>query len=413
MIVADDLGTDKVAAYAEHPSPPRTPHLDALADEGVLFRNAYTYPSCSPSRAAMLTGQHPRRYGLVQWIRPWADRWELPPSAFTVPDLIGPEGWHTSFAGKWHLGDFNDPGAASHPRRHGWDWFAGSLANLTNSVQTTERPKGYRYWEKAEDGTLTFTDTYATTDTVDDALERLEVMPEPWVLWVSLNAPHEPIHWPPPELNDDFPTGKAAEFDATVEAMDTELGRLLARVDDDVAVVFIADNGTPREGRTAPLDPEHGKATVWEGGANVPLLIAGPWVSEPGESAALVHGMDLFATLGDNAGVDPSVLPDPVSGRSLLPLLEDPNAPGHDVVIAAYAYGNGPGPWDNGCVMAREQRYKVIECRNQGYSVYDLKGRVDDGPSLSDLSADERRAANRLNRELRRWERHTAWKNRL
>lgn len=402
VIVADDLGTDKVAAYAEHPAPPRTPRLDALAAEGVLFRNAYTYPSCSPSRAAMLTGRHPRHYGIVHWIRPWSDHWQLDERAYTVPDLLDErDSWHTSFAGKWHLADFNEPDVALHPTNHGWDWYAGSLANLTNSIQTTDRFKGYEFWEKVRDGGLSWTETYPTTDTVDDAIARLSVMPEPWVLWVSLNAPHEPEHEPPAELITEFDT--INPVNSAIEAMDHEVGRLLDALPDDTAVVFIGDNGTAGRAVTEPWDAEKAKTTVFEGGVNVPLIVAGPWVRKPGESAALVHATDLFATLGDNAGVDPAVLPDPIDGQSWLPLLDDLKAPGRDVAIAAYELSNGPGPW-RGCAMAREERYKVIRCNHGTDLLYDLKGRTDDGKQIVEPSGAERRAQKRLGKALDAWE---------
>lgn len=409
VVVLDDVGTDKIGAYHEHPSPPRTPHLDALAADGVRFTNAIAYPSCSPSRAAMLTGQHPRRWGVVKWIRPWNDRWSLPLEAFTVPDLLHAASppYSTSLAGKWHLVHFDDPDAPSHPQRHGWDWFAGSLANLGNSVTRPEQPTGYDRWEKSVDGAVQLTERYPTTDTVDDGILRMSTSPEPWLVWVSLNAAHEPIHDPPPALLDATapPTHR---IDAAVEALDTELGRLFAATPPGTAIVVVSDNGTATEGVVAPRDPERAKGTVYEGGVNVPLLVAGPWVATPGVSDALVHVVDLFATLGDNAGVDPGTLPHPIAGRSWLPLLADPTRRGHEIVFTAAEHPNGPGPWE-GCVAARSATAKLVRC-DGAEGLYDLRGRDDDGPDRSREPTPELDVAARsLNAALVRWERENTF----
>lgn len=409
VVVLDDVGTDKVGAYAAHPSPPRTPNLDALAADGVRFRHAVAYPSCSPSRTAMLTGHHPRTWGVVRWIRPWTDRWSLTPDAYTVPDLLhdADPPWHASFAGKWHLVHFDDPEAASHPQRHGWDFFAGSLANLGNSVTRPEEPLGYHRWEKSVDGALALVERYPTTDTVDDGIARMAAAPEPWLVWVSLNAAHEPIHDPPPELLDptEPPTHRV---DAAVEALDRELGRLFAAAPPGTAIVVVSDNGTAPEGVEAPGDPDRSKGTVYEGGVNVPLIVAGPWVTRPGVSDQLVHVADLFATLGDNAGVDPRALPLPIAGRSWLPLLADPALPGHDVVFTAAEHPNGPGPW-SGCRAARSVTAKWVRCDEGGDGLYQLAGDGDGPDRSADAPPELAEAGRRLEAALTRWEREVVF----
>lgn len=401
VIVADDVGIDKIAAYRAHPSPPATPNLDALAAEGLLFRNAWSAPTCTPTRVGLVTGQHGRQWGSNRWVHPDED-WQLPVRAFTVPDLLAEAPgarWSHSFVGKWHLTDFGHGDPAMHPLDHGWDWYAGALGNLDKYIGQHDRPGTYRDWQKNDNGVLEWTQTYATTDTVDDAVARLDAMEPPWVLWVSLNAAHVPFTTPPDELAT-VPADPSDpdRLDAIVTAMDAELGRLLAAVPGDATILFLGDNGTTVEGVRPPWDPGQSKGTLTEGGVHVPLIAAGPLVSQPGtETAALVHVLDVFATLGDNAGVDPDVLPDPVASRSLLPVLEDPDLPGADTLFAARAGENGPRPAGE-CFAVRDARYKLVDCG--GEQLFDLKGRVDDGPDLLRGSLSDEAAA-RL-RELRK-----------
>ncbi len=121
IIVGDDLGVDKIGAYGEGPNPPPTPTIDSLAVEGVLFRNAYAYPNCSPARAAALTGRFGFRTGIGT---PGGANLAL--EEVLLPELVAAT--HESAAlGKWHIGANGD---ADHPNDSGFDYFAGALANI-------------------------------------------------------------------------------------------------------------------------------------------------------------------------------------------------------------------------------------------------------------------------------------------
>src|SRR5262245_39982187 len=95
VLLTDDQGVDKVGIYAAHPSPPPTPNIDALARRGVLFRRAYAQPTCSPTRAALLTGRYNRRYGLGVVIEPLDEVFELPLSEVTAPEALAAAGYHS------------------------------------------------------------------------------------------------------------------------------------------------------------------------------------------------------------------------------------------------------------------------------------------------------------------------------
>ena len=401
LLIADDVGVDKIGAYGEHPRPPPTPNIDALAARGVLFRHAYAPPVCSPSRAAMLTGRYPRRYGLGIHLRR-RDTYELPLAELTLPEVLRRSAtpYDHSAVGKWHMSTRSSPHAGRHPIASGFRWYAGSLGNLGARMS-------YFDWEKSNDGRFDRTSTYATTDTIDDALVRIEAMQPPWFLWVAFNAAHKPYEEPPSSLHTRSDLESVADrYDAMVEALDSEIGRLFRSMDPDVlaatTIIFVSDNGTAHAGVTPPWRSSQAKATLYEAGINVPLVIAGPRVSSPGsECAALVHVVDLFATVADLAGVDLGKLfsrdgkPLRIDGQSLLPYLTHPSAESQRDVIYQDLFGpNGSGPYQFERRMVRDERYKLLEFVSDGsQELYDLEGRIDDGPNRIGSLTDEQRSA--------------------
>lgn len=365
LIIADDFGVDLMGAYGEGSAPPCTPHIDGLAQEGLLFRNAWANPSCSPTRAALLTGRHGFRTGIGT-----PGGVQLSFDETTLPELLGSVGYTSAAVGKWHLGN-----GALHPNLTGFDRFAGSLGGVVAS---------YTSWNKTVDGVTSPTTTYATTDTTDEAIAAALTLPEPFFLYVAYNAPHTPIHVPDDALCPDGPCAlswcdavgpgpgstPAQRVKAMVEAMDTEIGRLLEVLDDvdpDAHVVFIGDNGTTSQASEPPFLGAQAKGTVYEGGVNVPFVVRGPGVAS-GESAALVSTVDLHATFAGLAGVastgDDSV--------SLVPLLHAPRGAVRETVYAETFSPNGSGPWTTHLRAVRDERYKLIRRIGAPDEFYDL-----------------------------------------
>lgn len=330
LIVLDDLGVDKVRAYQEGPpgvAPPCTPNLDALAAEGLLFRNAWASPVCSPTRAQLLTGRYGFRTGVGKGQSPRTGEPGLRVDLeVTLPELL--VGYERAALGKWHLLS-HTYGEINHPLDAGFHSYAGNLFFLNESWEADCTPGGslgYYNWAKAADvtgtGTLeeVCTTKYATTDTADDAIITAKSMRAPWFLYVSFNAPHVPLEEPPAHLcppagtcpTVQCPYGGSDEgllSNAMIEALDTEVGRLiveLRRQDPDVYIFVIGDNGTATASSQGPegscFAPGRAKAKLYEAGLNVPLIVAGPDVV-PGECQALVNATDLFRTILELAGV--------------------------------------------------------------------------------------------------------------
>lgn len=377
VVVADDVGVDKVNVYSRddlygHPgegaSPGPTPTIDALATDGVLFRNAYGYPTCSPTRAAALTG----RYGFRTGIGNPSGGPLLDIDETLLPELLA--GTHSNAAfGKWHLGG-NDP---DHPNDSGFAHFAGALAGQIPS---------YFLWPKLTDGVVEpGYAVYATTDNADEAIASIAGFgANPWFVWLAFNAGHTPFHAPPAGLHTQVLAGVPAltpvpHYEAAVEAMDTELARVLASIPADVladtTIVFMGDNGTTSEVVEPPFIATKAKSTTFEGGINVPFIVKSPRVplAERGsESLALVHVVDLFASVAEIAGVASAA----EDSHSLLPYLEDPSL--GTLAARPYAYSekfspNGLGPYDDEERAIRGERYKLI-WRNGSYEdLYDLE----------------------------------------
>jgi len=338
LVILDDVGVDRVAAYNEGPPgvlPPCTPNLDALAAEGVLFRNAYASPLCSPTRAQILTGRHGFRTGIGDLVTFSGSTSGLSASLETpLPRILA--GYTTSAVGKWHLANPLQDGL-THALDMDFGFYAGSMYNLstigvacgdgcTPPDCSVFGPAGYYNWIKTESPSgnhfleQACVATYATTDTTDDAIARAQSMNGPWFLQVSFNAPHLPFDLPPPHLCPPSGTcgfqfclgGNASPAEmanSIMEALDMEFGRMvqaIRAVDPEVVFVVISDNGTAGVAAQGTandcFDPARSKGTLYEGGIRVPLIVAGGGVV-PGECTALVGATDLYGTIAELAAV--------------------------------------------------------------------------------------------------------------
>lgn len=306
FILADDYGLDWAACYGADDLPD-TPTINALCARGLVFENAWANPVCSPTRATALTGRYAVRTGIGSVV----GRNGLNAAEFTLPQALAEQGYRSALIGKWHLG-----GEPDAPNTFGFDYFSGLFLGALPD---------YRAWTKVEDGVEVDEQRYATTAQVDDALAWLATQDGPWFLQMAFTAPHSPFHTPPADLyRTPLPANPstAQQYQAMVEAMDTELQRLLAAVDlDNTIVVFIGDNGTPRQVARGPVAPDRAKSTLYEGGIHVPMIIAGPGVST-GRTAGLANVTDLWRTFAALAGSDAQA----DDAVSLRPVFAEPTA---------------------------------------------------------------------------------------
>jgi arylsulfatase A-like enzyme len=324
VIILDDIGVDMIEAYFEGAVPantPATPNLDRLANDGVLFRNAWSSPLCAPTRATIQTGGYPHRTQVYTAAAP------LPDTKTTLAGVIDESehsfGYATAMIGKWGLGHGKPD---DHPVQAGYDFFKGILGASLLSPKVGGVSGNYFTWSKSfaadcpscPSGKETVTNKYAPEENVKDAVAWIAGRGEsPWVLFLAFNSAHSPYHTPPgaePHSCPPNPTD-AAGFEAAlpcyramIEAVDFQIGEFIEQTDPDLSsttILVVGDNGNP-------LDPTHkSKGSLYEGGVHVPLIAAGYGVDGDAptpirRSAALVNTTDLFKTVLDLAGVSPS-----------------------------------------------------------------------------------------------------------
>lgn len=375
LVIADDLGVDQLGVYGEGENVPPTPHINSLGQDGVLFRSAWANPMCSPTRASLLTGRHAFRHRVGAPVPPQsgAETPGLALSEVTIAEVLQASGYATGFFGKWHISN-TVTGDTVAPNLQGFDHFAGSLGGALFT---------YTNWTKVVNGEVSGATRYATTDTVNDAIAWIrEQRNDPWFAVVSFNAPHDPFHAPPQDLHTYDLDGLNPQstprpfYKAMVQALDTELGRLLDSLgdwEDDTTIIFIGDNGTPRGIAEAPFDPTRAKSTPFEGGVNVPLIIAGDSVDDNGRCNEIVQVLDLFATIADIADVNyRDFVPGNVTvdSVSLMPYLDRPDRRGLRQSVFTELFANGDPSRSDAAI--RDDRYKLVLFQNV-LRFYDLE----------------------------------------
>jgi len=381
LLIADDLGVDQVLAYADTDGDgkaddgrtyPTMPALNGVCTAGMRFDNAWSAPTCSPTRATILTGRYGFRTG-VGWAV--AKKNQLALSETTLAELLSAGGIANANIGKWHLGTNADIGGDEAPAKAGWQHFAGTLDGVLDD---------YSKWPRTVDGKTAETTAYATTANVDDAITWLKARSktEPWLLWMAFNAPHSPFHKPPEALHDsDHLSGATGHvkknpglyYNAMAQALDTEVGRLLTWLDDNgmapTDIIFIGDNGSPGQVATAPWDPDKSKGTLYEGGVRVPYCVSGSAVKAAGSSTAMVHTVDLFATIAGMLGVATAGAGQ--DSKDLAPLLQDGKAAWRDTNYTE-SFGNPQGSPDEQGQAVTDGTYKLIHFESGKELLFDL-----------------------------------------
>jgi arylsulfatase A-like enzyme len=397
IFVLDDVAADDLALYG---GPVSTPALEELAAEGVRFTNAHANPSCAPTRRSIQFGQWwTRGNGPICEDTPSAET----PSAFERSLAEALPGHAALFLGKWHLG--NSPSAAPWrctPIERGYDlWRAGVADNVQGCGGF-----GYLGWQRVDADTTScasfLSDEYPPRELRDAFVTTWPRLRKPALALVNCNLAHSPFHRPPRDmLPRDYPPTPTARalYEAMIVAWDRSLREMLASIDlARTLVIVIGDNGTP--GQVAP-EPGRAKGTTYRRGVRVPLVIAGPPVTQKGASSdALVHAVDLWATAVAYGGGTPSG-----DSRSLLPLLAGKRVLPHEYVLCGNGWGTPEG--DRCIVSASGWKLRQLDLdgdqRVDHEELYDLRG---DPAELVDRLGDPALAAQAAS--LRAWAERSA-----
>jgi len=373
LFVLDDVAAAALALYG---GPVVTPHLAKLAEEGVLFTNAYANPVCATTRRAIQFGRWWLRgngEACTSAVSPDTPRLEELTLAEALPA-------HTAaFIGKWHLGASRDGSSwECAPLGRGYEfWRAGLPSNVIGDLFCTGSI-GYRDWLRVEAGpegcSASLSSDYHPRAVLDSFVELWPTMPRPRLACVNSNLAHAPFHRPPADmLPAGYPptTSDRARFEAMITALDSNLGRMLAEIDlATTLVAVIGDNGTPDV--VAP-EPERAKNTTFERGIRVPLILAGGPTRMVGRREQdLVHAVDLWSTLVEAGGGDPR---SPTS-RSLLPVLRSKvHSPVRDAVLCGTLWSTRRG--DRCAISARGLKLRQLDF--DGDEIVDLEELYDLG----------------------------------
>ncbi len=441
FILVDDLGWNDLGCYGS--TFYESPNIDKLASSAIKFTDAYAAGSvCSPTRAALMTGKHPARIGITDWIPGARDKNkklktpsilnELPLEEYTVAEAFRDNGYQTFFAGKWHLGK-----EGFFPEDQGFDINIGG--NHTGS------PRGGYYSPyknpQMQDGSKgEYLTDRLTNETIKFIENNQKNNPDnPFFAYLSFYTVHSPIQGCkryiekfkekakqlPPAPNN----GSIAEhggftktqqnnpkYASMVYAMDENVGRLIQKlkeleIDDNTIIVFTSDNGglstLYRKGAPTSLLPlRAGKGWCYEGGIRVPLIIKIPGdkyrsivVNEP------VVSMDLYPTLVDLAGLQP-VPKQYVDGVSLNPVFNNKKL-NRNSLFWHYPQYHGSA-WTPGASI-RQGEWALIEFYeyNNKVELYNLK---DDIGERNDLSEKYPEKADSLLNLLRQKQKETGAK---
>ena len=394
IILADDLGWNDVGY---HGSEIATPRLDALAGEGVVLDRFYAQPSCSPTRAALMTGKTPMRLGVLSPISK-NNPIGLPLTERLLPEYFRDAGYQTFMTGKWHLGHRNRDYL---PNSRGFDHFYGHVTG------------GIGYWDHVHGGGLDWQrngktlreEGYSTHLIADEAVRLIQArdLERPMLLYVSFNAPHLPNEAPPEAIEpyDHIDNPYRRVHASMVSELDTAIGRLVDALEaekmlDSTLLWFMSDNGGLNPdaiepplrnmskrlegwfGKPLPLTVlefirtntleggadnrpyRKGKQSVYEGGVRVPSVVSWRGHVAPRRTLKMVTAQDVLPTLLGAAGLKGRVAE--YDGADQWPSIErDAAAPTPDYVtqgrdgVAFYRF-----PW------------KLVQLRSDEVELYQI-----------------------------------------
>jgi len=361
VIVADDMGYADIGPYGSKDIP--TPNLDALARDGVRFTDAYVSgPYCSPTRAGLLTGRYPQRFGheynlLPNFVAAHSEA-GLPLSEKTMADRLRAAGYSTALFGKWHLGS----APRFHPMERGFEEFFGFLDGGHSYMSPTVTERNPLF-----DGRKHVAEPAYLTDVLADrAVEYINrKRDKPYFLYLAFNAVHTPMEATEKYLKrfENIKDNRRRTYAAMLSAMDDGIGKALDAIDDNTLVFFFSDNGGPTTAggpngsSNAPL--KGSKRTTWEGGVRVPFIVkwkgripAGATYSRP------VIQLDVLPTALAAAGIKLDAN-NKFDGVNLLPFISRRgSARPHDTLY-----------WRTGGMMAiRKGDWKLLRMTDAAYT---------------------------------------------
>ena len=360
FIMADDLGN---ADLGYRGSDIETPNIDKLANGGVRLENFHGMPVCTPSRAALMTGRYPMRYGLQTLVIFPSHTYGLPTDERTLPQALKEAGYQTYMVGKWHLGHADKK---FWPQNRGFDHFYGNLVGEVDYF--TKMRGGIVDWQR--DGKFSQEQGYYLDLIGDEAVRLIEKQDKnkPFFLYFASLAPHAPYQAKKADEDRYVSTIKdptRRTYAAMITSVDDQVGRIVAALEkrgmrENTLILFSSDNGGPRSaviasGAHSPEEREAGgvkqaslpanngelrggKGSLYEGGVRVPTIANWPAKLKPRVVNEPLHMVDVMPTALALAGAKAS--PDkPLDGKDIWATISEGNpSPHEDVLVNVEAF---------------------------------------------------------------------------
>lgn len=442
VFLVDDLGWTDLACFGSDFY--ETPNIDRLAEEGIKFTNAYAACTvCSPTRAALLTGQNPARLRVTDFIpgHPFVNTpltipdWTkvLEHRHQTIPELLKPAGYQSVHLGKWHLthrdrggkGGTDNPDPEFYPEAHGFDINVGGNEHGAPPSYFWPYGKG-KTIEARKDNTIFQTlptggkeGEYLTDRLTDEGVTVLDTFHKngkPFFVYFSFYNVHTPLMGRPDlvakyekKLKENPGTKhNNLKYAAMVESVDEAVGKILTKLkdigaDDNTLVIFTSDNGGLKPQATDNLPLRQGKGGIYEGGVRVPTIIRWPGAKSAGQEVDQpIITMDFLPTIMDAlevpypSGFDKQLL----VGVSLLPLLKNPETDlNRESIYWHYPHYHSMGAQPYSAIRSGD--WKLIE-RHLGPSIelYDLSKDIHED---HDLAKEKPEIAQALLKNLEAW----------
>ncbi len=410
VIICDDLGYRDVGFNGSKDIP--TPHIDTIAQQGVRFDSGYvTYSVSSPSRAGLMTGRYPQRFGYERnpLYRPNERGTGLPFDEMTIAESLKKVGYRSGIIGKWHLGAHRD----NHPCKRGFDEFFGHLGGghfyyphqltLPDSYQIHDESPSYRSLIMRNHEHVKISE-YLTDEFSREAVDFVtRHKDKPFFLYLSYNAPHTPMQATPKYLAR-FPhlKGRRKTYAAMVSAVDDGVGALLKRLEelgiaDHTVIFFLSDNGGPEPHNSSDNgELREGKSSTYEGGFRVPFALRWRDKLQGGtDYKQPISSLDIFATI---SAATQSPTSKPLDGVNLLPYLrgEKKGAPHAAIYLRKY---------DQGRYAIRHQDYKLlIFNKKNGESRRELYNLSEDVSETKNLISTQPERADHIDKLRQGWE---------
>ena len=378
IILTDDQGFGDLSCHGNPVL--KTPNIDRLHDEGVRFNHFHVSPTCSPTRAALLTGKHEMRSGISHTIY---ERERLSLKATTLAQVLKKAGYATGIFGKWHLGDED----AYQPDKRGFDEvFIHGAGGIGQSYPGTcgDAP-GNTYFDPAiwHNGRFEKTKGYCTDVFFDQATRWIEEKrggKAPFFAYITPNAPHGPLQVRPED--EARYAGKvekqAAKFFGMIANIDDNVGKLVEKlkvlgIERETLVIFMNDNGGTAGVKVFNAGMRASKNTVYQGGTRAASFWRWPGTLKPADCDRLAAHLDILPTLAEFAGTK---APRGLDGRSLVPLLKNPQAKWGERLLFAHTGRWEPGqpPSKYGNAGIRFSHYNAVATQNPSarWQLFDL-----------------------------------------